>query len=314
MSTPPQDPMTNSASSPQPPVPQQAPSGQHPIPQQAPGGPQPVPQPAPGGPQGPGPAPYYPPVRTVIEPMGRLTFGRSLKAELLKLWTSPGVHWATGLTLAFYALFTGLIYSSLMEFSEPVTTEGVVSFFFFPLVLTTSIAIAHMTNEYAHTSIRVSLQSVPKRLMFYSSKLISVAIYGLIIPLVSLALSIGIAEVVFHNTVGLFDDLMPYLNYVIIIVVTAVAACALGTLFRNTAAAITVVFTAIFILQILGAMMVRYTRTFEQYMPFNLIMRAIMPKGSWFGEIDPTIALLIYLGYCVAVIILGAVTIRTRDA
>lgn len=313
MSTPPQDPyMTNSNFSHQPPLQPQPPMGPH----QAPAG-QHVPASQadmPGGlPATPGLEASYPPVRTIIEPMGRLTFWRALTSELLKLWTSPGVHWATGVSLAFYALFTALVYSSLTEFAQPVTTDGIVGSFFFPMVLTTSIAIAHMTNEYAHTSIRVSLQSVPNRLLFYSSKLISVALYSLLIPLVTLAISMGLAELV-NSTYGIFDDLRPYLSYVIITMVTAIAACSLGSMFRNTAAAITVVFSAIFILQIFGAMMLSYTRGFEQYMPFNLIMRAIMPTESWFGSLDPAVALLVYVGYCVAVIIFGAVTIHRRDA
>ncbi|MDO5723608.1 MAG: hypothetical protein Q4P33_04315 [Flaviflexus sp.] len=301
MSTHPQDPhMSQPAPSPQPP----APHGQ------VPGGPA---YPSAGEP-GTGPGPYYPPVRTVIEPMGRLTFGRSLTSELLKLWTAPGVRWASVITLVIHILFTLAIYRSSVDFSDDITTEAVVSFFFFPIVLTTAIGIAHMTNEYAHTSIRVSLQAVPRRLMFYTTKLLSIALYALIIPLLTLAISFAIAELTFSSTSDLYNQLTPYLNYVLIILFTAVASCALGTMFRNTAAAITIVFTAVFVLQILGAMMVRFIGDIEQYMPFNLIMRAIMPEGSWFGPVEPTTALLIYLGYCLAVIILGAVAIRTRDA
>lgn len=267
-------------------------------------------------PQVTGPAGNYPPINTTIAPLGRLSFFRAFRSEILKLTTTRGTWISAGIVLACTALIMQLAYSSTAEFSDALPPEAIISFFFFPSVLTLSIAVSHMTNEYAHTTIRVSLQSVPKRQMFYAAKLLSIIAYSAIITALFLMIGFGVAAINFSDTSYLYDDLRPYLYLSLVIIFTALAGCAMGTIIRHTAASLTVIFGALFLIQLLAVLPGDFIQKIIPYLPFNLAMNAMVSDDAavFLGGPSPDMSMLIYAGYCIAVIIGGAVAMQRRDA
>ncbi|OZG61900.1 Permease of ABC transporter system [Bifidobacterium lemurum] len=139
----------------------------------------------------------------------RLTFGGSLKAELIKLWSLNSTKWLLGITIAVTVSMAALsVWAvTLLASIDPTTAEVAAE----PQPLAASdmwsmlaasgsasalvvaiFGVMAITSEYTTSSVQSSLVANPRRGMFYTSKSLAVALFTLLASVVGILLAWGV--------------------------------------------------------------------------------------------------------------------------
>jgi ABC-type transport system involved in multi-copper enzyme maturation permease subunit len=214
------------------------------------------------------------------------------------------------------------------------TIEGSLAGGFAGLIAIVAIAALFFTSEYRRGLIRTTFAASPRRGKVLAAKAVVVGAVAFVVGLVSAVVSITLG-VPRQRATGLFVLPVSALTEVRVIVGTAAAlavaavfALALGTLFRRSAAAITVGIVVIvlpFLFSATGlfpvgvsAWLLRLTPAagfaIEQSIPqYSQITRVNSPAGGFY-PLPPWAGFAVLCAWAAAAVVLAIIALRRRDA
>ncbi|WP_054952865.1 ABC transporter permease [Flaviflexus massiliensis] len=262
---------------------------------------------------------------------------RLMRSELRKL-TSLRSTWALSIVAGLlYLLIAFFVAQSAKDVSEsfPETSRlemfgssyMVTNLFQLLLLFGISFGTMVMTSEYSHNTIQTSLLASRSRLAFFGSKLAVLAVFWAAVTGVILILAVLLIQGVLSGSIISLplDDATFWLSVlicVLVLVMGAVMSAALGAVMRSTVGTITTMFGLVLILPIIELIPLDFIENLRPYFPINVMTAAIAPRDGDVDPVsimssdslDPNVALGVLAIYTVIFIVLGAISIKRRDA
>ena len=240
----------------------------------------------------------------------RVTQTRVLRSEWTKMRTQPSVVWAL-LSTVVLIVGVGALYSLLRE-SHPPADQASFSSFDPTAISLAGVNLAQLaigvlgvlliTNEYATGLIRTSFAAVPSRLPILWAKAIALALttVTLCIPATFAAFLIG--QSILSSSTSTRRSSQPgvtraVLGSALYLGGVGLLGLGLGALLRNTAAAISALFGALFAAQIIvGFLPSTWSDDITRYLPSpaGVAVTAVLPDPS---SLPPWTGLGVFLGY-----------------
>jgi len=258
----------------------------------------------------------------------RVTQGRVIAAEWIKLRTQQSALWAGAGAIGLTAGF-GILYSLLRQARPPHGTAAVAAFD--PTAISLSgiqlaqIAVGVLgamliTSEYGSGMIRATFAAVPRRLpVLWGKAAVALGtVFAACVPAVLIAFFAGqsiLAKVGLNIPFGQPGVARAVLGSAGYLAVAAVLGVGLGALLRNTAAAVTALFTLLFGLQLLAGLIPGATGvTLEKFMPSTAgqAIASVHPDPG--TSLGPWAGLGLFAGYTIVVLALAARRISRGDA
>lgn len=247
-------------------------------------------------------------------------------AEIRKL-TSITTTWVlTGIGLLLVGLFAGVFTFVGQASGGPFTGADrqlalAIEQIGGNSVIVLVVALLMMTTEFRHGTVGRTLQITPSRTRVMAAKLAVGAVYAVVFMLIGLVvvaiilgiaagagstgLSLGAASgtAVWHGFAGL--------------ILTALLGVAIGALIRSQVVALTLMLVWVFVLESL----INFAAPrIGRWMPFNALNAMFISEEATAGApegmidfLDPTMGLLVFLGYVAVAAVVAVVLMRTRD-
>jgi len=210
-----------------------------------------------------------------------------LAAERIKLFSTRSPWWCCGLAVVLVAGMTGLL-AAVSERPVPVGAAG--SFLQFGLVIVMVMAAVSVTTEYRFSTIRLTFQAVPNRVVALLAKTAVVTVVAAVVGLVAsfgawavlwvIRPSSALAATTAEQWRGLAGPALVF-------AVAAVLAVAVGILVRQTAAAVTILLVWTLLLENLVVIIPNVGPDIQRWLPFvnldNFLGsgREGLPFGPW---------------------------------
>jgi ABC-2 type transport system permease protein len=287
------------------------------------------------------PAGHTPPSSTVR--VRKVTFGRLLHSEWIKLWSLRSTWWTLGSTVVILvgfaflmAIIARLVESQMADLSaEEQAAAGGEVYFTAPLVITGGYDFAALvvavlgamliTGEYSTGMIRSTFTAAPHRLGAYFAK--AAVLAGVTTALVTV--SLGLAWLLTYPILepnGITvdwadaDQVRQLYGTVLYTLLVALFALGVGTLIRHTAGAIFTVVAIFLVIPIIfsiatfAASQVSWVLDVNKFLP-SVAGAAITPGAAQIPEVlDPWVGFGVLAAYTAAVLTAGAISLKTRDA
>ena len=257
----------------------------------------------------------------------RVSQGRVIRAEWIKLRTQPSALWAGAAAVGLTAGF-GIVYAALLAARPP---HGAAAAAFDPTAVSLSgiqlaqIAVGVLgamliTSEYSSGMIRATFAAVPRRLpvLWGKAAVALAAVLAASIPAVLIAFYAGqsiLAKAGLDTSFGQPGVARAVLGSAAYLAVAAVLGLGLGALLRNTAAAVTALFGLLFGLQILAGLIPGATGvTLEKFMPSTAgqAIASVHPDPG--TSLGPWAGLGLFTVYTVIVLAVAARRMSRGDA
>jgi ABC-2 type transport system permease protein len=254
----------------------------------------------------------------------RVTFGRLVRSEWIKLWTVRSTWWIVPITILVQAGFAWLIaYFGTRsvgtsgdpgEFTADVLVVGIQ----FSQLAVCVLAVLTLTGEYSTGMIRSTLTSAPKRLPALHAKgLVIVAVAfgtGVLATLLSWLVTYPVLGETYRLDLGDATNQRILLGSPLYIAAVALLAYAIGALLRHTAAGIATVLGLLLVIEPLLSMVPwKFFTTIAPYLPQSAGQQIIVQGSS-----DPTLTP--WQGYGVLVLwgvvlyVFASLAMKRRDA
>ncbi|MBO0611187.1 ABC transporter permease subunit [Myceligenerans salitolerans] len=276
-------------------------------------------------------------------PVKKVTFGRLLHSEWIKLWSLRSTWWTLGSTVVILvgfgfmmAIIAQLFTDQMSDMSaEEQAATGGEQLFTAPIVITGGYEFAALvvavlgsmliTGEYSTGMIRSTFTAAPHRLGAYFAKATVLAGVTAVLIAVSLALAWLVTYPILDSngiTVdwGDSDQVRQLYGTVLYTVLVALFALGVGTLIRHTAGAIFTVVAIFLVIPIVfgiatfAASQVSWVLDVNKFLP-SIAGSAITPAAAQTPEVlDPWVGAGVLAAYTAAVLIAGAISLKTRDA
>lgn len=276
-------------------------------------------------------------------PVKKVTFGRLLRSEWIKLWSLRSTWWTLGSTVAILvgvgflmAIIAQLVADQTAGMSaEEQAAMGGEPLFTAPMVITGgyefgALVVAVLgsmliTGEYSTGMIRSTFTAAPNRLGAYFAKATVLAGVTAVLVAVSLVLAWLVSYPVLEPngiTVDWADgdqvrQLYGTVGYTVLV---ALFALGVGTLIRHTAGsiftvvAVFMVVPIVFSIATLAASQVEWVLDVNKFLP-SIAGSAITPAAAQTMEVlDPWVGFGVLALYTAAMLTAGAISLRTRDA
>lgn len=248
-----------------------------------------------------------------------------LDVERIKLFSTRSPWWCLGLTALIMVGLSALI-SALAGVDEVTVGVTLVGYNFALMVLLVMAAIA-VTNEYRFGTIRATFTAVPNRTAVLLAKTGVVALVVGIVGEVLAFAAYGIARVIEPNADLAINSAAEW-RYLfgigVVFALSAVIAIAVGTLVRQTAAAISILLVWTLLVESLIGLIPKVGDDIQKWMPWvaaNHFLTAgngadagegagvglQLPYGPWGG-------LAYFAGIAVALLVVALVVAERRDA
>ena len=257
---------------------------------------------------------------------GRVTFAGVLRSEWIKTWSLRSTRWSLAVAVVLMAGTAALLAVS----SEPGTVESAADLigpgaYFAQLTLAT-LGVLVITGEYSTGSVRSSFAAVPRRTPVLLAKAAVLAVVSLVAGGVGTVAS-TLAGLPFHDRLGIALDLgdaeavRMLAGLPLYLTGTALLGFAIGALLRSSAAALSLVLGLLLVLeQIVGA--VPMIKNAAPLLPANAGSRLVMSDArvqemndAMAGpDLTPWLGYGVMLVWVVALLSLGVVLVRRRDA
>lgn len=257
------------------------------------------------------------------------TVVRAAKAEWVKLRSVRSTMWTLAVlvaTVVGIGLLVGVAVSSswgAMSVQERMTFEAgpaSLSGIYLGQLVLGVLAILVVTAEYTTGTIRASLMAVPRRGLFYAAKVLVFTLVALVVAAVTVlgAFLLGqapLAGIGVGQSLGDPGIARLLTAAVGVLLLLGLFALGLGTLVRNTAAAITAYVGIVFVAPIIANFLPgSWSTTIGKVLPLNL-MSITMEGESWGdGWLSPGASTLLLAGWAVLALALGAWRLLRRDA
>ncbi len=263
------------------------------------------------------------PARTTIvtPPTARLSFGRVLRSEWIKLSTLRSTWWSIAIVAVLSIAMSLLIASSSRGFGEGFDTILVVIMpIQFTMLLAGIMGVIAVTGEYSTGMIRSTLTAEPHRGIVLAAKAVVVGVLMGVSSLIIFVLS-AIATAPIVTTPIAWDDparsILPILYGSLCMAVFALIGLAWGFVLRNGPGAIAATVGVLFVLPIVQTMFPsndpgwQWVHDLGQYLPMSLAQVLTTPAAT---SLSDGAALLALAGWIVVGLGAGWAVLRTRDA
>jgi ABC-2 type transport system permease protein len=278
------------------------------------------------------PAPPVPPVPALARPARfRPLFADLVRAEWTKLVTVRSTYWmllvtAFGmvgfgalLTAAYASHYAGLSASARAAFDLVAYT---LSGFFVAQLAVGVLGVVVMTSEYATGSIRATFGAAPQRPMVLAAKAAVFGAAAAAAGIISSAAAFTTGQAILSRKgrqahpvgAGAFG---PVIGAGLYLAVTGLLALGLGALIRRTAGAIAVLVGVILVLPVfVQGLPSSWQDAITRYLP-SATGQAVIGRTKFAPPghlLAPWAGFALYCGYAVAVLLVAAVTLNSRDA
>jgi len=250
----------------------------------------------------------------------RLSFGRVLRSEVIKLASLRSTWWSLAIAAALSVGISMLMATASRDFGAdfPAVSAIVMPMQFTMLVAGILGAIA-VTGEYSTGMIRSTLTAVPRRGTVLAAKAIVIAATLALATVVSFGAAIVATAPLLASQIDWSDPMLSIvpLGYgVLAMTVCALIGLSFGFVIRNGAGAIAATVGVLFVLPIVIQIFAMFGESWHwivdlgRYLPMNAAAALTTPGGP-----DDTTPQLIALLLWAAVGLLGSwAVLRTRDA
>lgn len=256
----------------------------------------------------------------------RVTLPRVFHMEWIKFWTLRSTTYTLAIT-ALLVVGIGAIFASVAgsgggpggdELGDPtsISLSGVT----LAALATATLGVLMSAGEYATGTIRATLAAVPARLpmLWAKAAVFAAATFGLMLVAVLGAFLIGQGilssrdmDTATLSDPGVFRALVGAAVY---LTGAGLIGLALGALLRNTAAAVTTVVGALFLLPTLFMLLPQsWNENLAPYLPTNAA-NAFMPATTATGSLSAWSGLAVFAGYIAVLLIAAAGLLKRRDA
>jgi ABC-type transport system involved in multi-copper enzyme maturation permease subunit len=261
-------------------------------------------------------------------PSGRAGFPGAVRSEFTKLRSVRSTYW-TLLALAVATIGIGGLISwgteshwGQMSLADKATFDAtstsLTGLFLGQLVIVVLGALI-ITSEYSTGMIRTSLTAMPRRPVVYAAKASVFTAVALVIGLVTIFISFFLGQALLHSTNASVTLSQPHVLRAVIGGGLFVAACGLfafgiGAILRHTAGSITAGIGLLFVLPIFSQFLPSSIRDHVQkFLPSaaGSDIWTTQPQAHFYGVWTE---FAIFLAYTVALVIIGGVLFRKRDA
>jgi ABC-2 type transport system permease protein len=248
-----------------------------------------------------------------------------LAAEVRKLWTVRTTWILTGIGLVLVALSTStLVFSELMAGPFTGSAEQVaaaVDQIGSNAIIVLVVALLAMTTEFRHGTIGRTLQLTPSRTRVLAAKLGVGVVYAtafFVVSLVVVAALLLFGSVTRDAGLQIGGEVGRSLWQGLVgLALNAILGVAVGALVRSQVVAITVLLVWLFVVENLVAAL---WPEIGRWMPFQALnalflsdeVLANVPEGM-VTPLEPTLALVTFLGYVVVASVIAVMLLRVRD-
>lgn len=281
-------------------------------------------------------APAFTPTTSAIRGSERLSFGRLVASEWIKLVSLRSTWWTLGLTVLGMVGMSFLMAISMAAFTQEIPVSDlqglgvqVVTFGYFLGQITVAVLGALVvTGEYSTGMIRSTFTAAPGRLSALSAKavVLSVVVFvtGIVGGLISWAVSIPILPA---DTAASFSDPLAWRGLAglgAFLVLVALMAFAIGVIVRSSAGAIAAVLGILLMLPLAFNILVglgqQWASNVMTYLPSEAGARLMSVSAEVDAAmVDYTLLSwwqggLVMLGFVAILTVIGGVLVKSRDA
>ncbi|MDR1999142.1 MAG: hypothetical protein LBQ06_04260 [Frankiaceae bacterium] len=178
-----------------------------------------------------------------------VTFARQVRSEWHKMWALRSTWIIMAIVVVIMGLFAALIAHFAFDPTKPhpeiAPSDAVTRGLNLAGVAFIAFACMAMTGEYSSGLIRSTLTAEPRRTVVFAAKATVVGLIAAIVGIVCVAVNYVLVSLFFPSgtslDLGTWSDVRPLVGLVLFLVLWSVIALSIGTLLRNTAAAIAII-------------------------------------------------------------------------
>lgn len=246
-----------------------------------------------------------------------------LAVERIKLFTTRSPWWCALVTVVLTVGFTALITSATdeTEFIDVGSTQFAYSFGLSVIMVLAALAV---TTEYRFGTIRTTFQAVPNRIAALLAKATVVALLALAIGEITAFGSLGMAMLIAPEADLSLNTAAEWINVAgvgPVYALTAVLAVGVGILIRHSAGAVALLLIYSTAVESLVQLIPNVGDDIYKWLPFNVANKFITGGESATAgppmstaTLSPGWSLAYFAGVCLAVLAIGLLTARRRDA
>ena len=260
--------------------------------------------------------------RTRVESRHRLSFGRAVRGEWIKLATLRSTWWSIGITAALTVGIAVLIAQAIdVPGFDPI--QAVVMPIQFTMLLAGILGAIAVTGEYSTGMIRSTLAANPHRGSVLLAKAVVVALFLFVSSLVifsAAALAVSAIVAPRDQSIDWSDasaSVLPIVVSSLSMAVFALIGVAFGFILRSGAGAIAATVGLLFVLPIVTSFFAMageawaWVTDAANYLPVAAAQSAILPEGA---ALEGPVAYLTLGGWVIGGMLIAWITLRTRDA
>jgi ABC-2 type transport system permease protein len=260
----------------------------------------------------------------------------ALRFEWVRIRTLRSTYWLTVLPLVLSGAVAGII--SYVSRDDPIQPDlaGVVltgGSAFSPLPFTAVfmgiMGVFAFGHEYRHGTILPTLTAVPKRGSLVFAKALVIAVWALVLAVVSVLINWGLAKLLAGDSLPITSDQMgpALLGYLGFVVLWGLLGLGLGSLLRNLPAAMVLLFVVPLVVEpLLGALTMipalESLREYVNYLPFTsgnamsqtVSTEAVAPGASFGDQPSRAVSSLTFTAWVAALFALATTLFHKRDA
>ena len=260
----------------------------------------------------------------------RLSLGGVVRAEAVKLLSLRSTWWSLGATVVVMALFALAQAASLQiladnpELGGTVMTgaEVVSGGYQFGMLVVAVLGVLAITGEYSSGMIRSTLTAVPTRIPMLAAKAVVLAVLTVLVGAVSLAASAAVTLPLLsrHGLVPALDAAETWQvcgGMVYFLVSVALLSLGVGTILRNSSAAITSVLGLLLLLpMVLPYIRLEWVQQLTAYLPVSAATAFLALNDRLVLAVELTAwqGVIVVALYPVLTLAVGAVLLLRRDA
>jgi len=262
----------------------------------------------------------------------RLTFGRVLRSETIKLLTVRSTWWSIAVVAVLSVGLAAIVAASMSAFNDPagqtaaqlsqLVASAVIAPIQFTMLLAGALGAIAVTGEYSTGMIRSTLTAEPRRGVVLTSKALVVAALLFVVSLVVFVVStFPAAAIIGTSPIDLSDPaivLQPMLYGALSMAVFAVIGLSFGFVLRSGPGAIAATVGLLFVLPIVGMMFPSegawsWISHAAMYLPMSAAQSLTVPPGSE-GALSIPVALITLAAWVAAGLLGSWAVLRSRDA
>ncbi|GAA2726902.1 ABC transporter permease subunit [Cellulomonas aerilata] len=257
----------------------------------------------------------------------RLTFGRVVASEWVKLRTLRSTWWTLGVTVVLMVGIAALVAWGMTQGDEPAPPGmGIIAVTAGTQMAQLAVAVLGVliiTGEYTTGMVRSTFAAVPTRLPALAAKAIVLGVTVLVVGAISTALSYGVTLPFVSGTsleidLGDADTVRALVGVPLYLAAIALLALGFGALLRHSAGALAAVLGLLLVIENVVALIpLRFFEAISPYLPATAGSQVMMPSDFAFADPDALGAWQGYgvmLAWVAVVIAVAAVLMRRRDA